>query len=92
MVSLQGLDLQFLCGYYTDRSVIKMRSLLYKRPHPSGKLRYEVLKEAQKKTNAKYYAEHKVALNEYSRLYYQAHKQKKEKKEVRTDGSLLFDD
>lgn len=52
-----------------------MRSLLYKKPHPSGKLRYEVFKEAQRIKNKKYQETHKEALRENYKRYRQRHKE-----------------
>ena len=53
-----------------------MRSLLYKKPHSSGKLRYEVLKESMRKARNRYYEQNKEQYLEYHHKYYQTNKAK----------------
>ena len=53
-----------------------MRSLLYKKPHHTGKLRDEVFKEGQKKIQKRYYEQNKEKVLDYFHKYYETNKAK----------------
>ena len=53
-----------------------MPSLLYKKPHHTGKLRDEVFKEGQKKIQKRYYEQNKEKVLDYFHKYYQNKKAK----------------
>ena len=50
-----------------------MPSLLYKKPHHTGKLRDEVFKEQMRKYNKRYCEQNKEQYLEYHHKYYQEH-------------------